>query len=186
MSDFGFICRCGVCIGCGGLGRRKLIALLLVILIPVAVAAPLIVSNIFRGTITKVSLPENLVINDVQVPETVTVGTPFRMYINVTNPNDFTVSVRLYINFTLVGATQVTPDSISYLVENNFTYVPSGCNPSSYDFLFYSDGTIRFRTPSDNDSNYIAIPSGTHVYYIVFQLNTQCTSLEYAVWFQNE
>jgi len=167
-----------------GLGRRKLIALLLAILIPVAVATPLIVSNIFRGTITKVALPENLVINDVQVPETVTVGTPFRMYINVTNPNDFEVGVRLYINFTLIGASEVTGNSMSYLKNTNFTFTESWLY-NSYE-TWVRGSVLRFRVPTAYDAYFITTPAGTHVYYRDFQLNTQCTSLEYAVWFQNE
>ena len=123
-------------------------------------------------------------INEVIMPENITIGVPFTMYINVTNPNDFDVRVVLYINFTLVNAEEVTEDSMSYLQENNFTYSHYG--PWSY-YVWVEDSTWRFRTPHPYDSErgaFIVIPSGTHVYYIKFQLNTQCTSLQYAVWFQ--
>jgi len=168
------------------LTKKVLIVLLLTAMIPVAVAAPLIVSNIFRGSVEKIALPENLVINEVIMPETITIGSPFTMYINVTNPNDFTVNVRLYINFTLIGATEVTKDSMSYLKDNNFTYT-GGCTEYSYECWTDPENlTWCFVTPYRYDGYYIQIPPGTHVYYIVFQLNTQCTKLEYAVWFQTE
>ena len=140
-------------------------------------------SNIYRGEVTQILLPENLVINEVIMPENITIGVPFTMYINVTNPNDFEVRVRLYINFTLVNAEEVTEDSISYLQENNFTYVHA-C--SRHHDVWVEDSTWRFRTPMAYDAQFIVIPSGTHVYYIKFQLYTQCTSLQYAVWFQTE
>jgi len=167
------------------LTKKALVLLLLTAMIPVAVAAPLIVSNIFKGSVENIALPENLVINEVIMPETITIGSPFTMYINVTNPNDFTVHVRLYINFTLIGATEVTDDSMGYLEDNNFTYVGAG-DWSYRIWVVKNDLTWRFMTPYPASDYYIKIPPGTHVYYIVFQLNTQCTKLEYTVWFQTE
>jgi len=163
--------------------RSKIACLLLAILVPAVIAAGLIVSNIYRGEVTQILLPENLVINEVIMPENITIGVPFTMYINVTNPNDFEVRVRLYINFTLVNAGEVTSESMSYLEENNFTYVNTG--PWS-ERVWVEDSTWRFCTPYPYDAYFIVIPPGTHVYYIKFQLNTQCTSLQYAVWFQTE
>lgn len=167
------------------IGRKKLLVVLLVATIVPTVLALSIVSNIFRGTIQNIALPENLVINSVQAPDIVTIGSPFTMYINVTNPNDFDVNVRLYVNFTLIGATSVTEDSMSYLQENNFTYVNSGT--WSYERWVYPGSlTWGFVTPYRYDGYYIVIPPGTYAYYIKFQLNTQCQSLEYAVWFSTE
>lgn len=117
------------------------------------------------------------------MPENITIGIPFTMYINVTNPNDFEVRVKLYINFTLVNAEDVTEDSMSYLKENNFTY--SGANPSSY-YAWVVESTWKFCTPFPSNEYFIVIPPGTYVYYIKFQLNTYCTSLQYAVWFQTD
>ena len=165
--------------------KKVLVVLLLVTMIPVVIALPTIVSNIFRGSVEKIALPANLVINEVVMPDVITIGSPFTMYINVTNPNDFAVNVRLYINFTLVGATGVTDDSMSYLKDNNFTYVNAG-DWSYRIWVITEDLTWCFMTPYPGSGYYIQIPPGTHVYYIVFQLNTQCTRLEYAVWFQTE
>lgn len=39
--------------------------LLLAVLVPTIVAAGLIISNIYRGEVTQILLPENLVINEV-------------------------------------------------------------------------------------------------------------------------
>jgi len=153
-------------------------SLLLLTTIGVVLAVS-VISNIFEGLIPHVSIPK-LIQVDASAPENVSIGAPFYMDFNVTNPNDFTVYARIYINFTLNGASSINTSSMSYFWKETTFQFTSG--DAFYD-VSVSDNTWMFNAPSAYPGWYIKIPSGTNTYRMQFQVNVQCESISYKVWF---
>jgi len=153
------------------MSRKKILTLIFLALLPVALATPLIISNIFRGFIyvEQGEQFKSLYIS-VMAPSNVTVGGNFTMLLNVTNPNGFAVNATVNIKFTLINATNVTYSSLTHL-GNNFTYRGDPIN-----VVFVANSTWKFST------KIVVIDAGTHLYRVDFQLKENCSKLEYEVY----
>ena len=157
------------------MSRKKILTLIFLVLIPTALATTLVISNVFRGVIYVEQSGEQFksLYVSVYAPSNVTVGENFTMLLNITNPNGFAVNATVNIKFTLINATNVTYASLTHL-GNNFTYYGEPIN-----VIFVANSTWKFST------KVVVIDAGTHLYRVDFQLNENCTKLEYEVWLTN-
>lgn len=158
--------------------KYLIIALVLSIIIGTAFALS-ILSNVFEGLIPHVSIPELIQI-EASAPENVSIGAPFYMTFTVTNPNDFAVNARIYIDFTLNGALSVDASAMSYPEWQTTTFEFTG-GAASCD-ISASENTWKFNAPQVYPDWFIKIPSGTNTYQMQFQVNIQCESISYNVW----
>ena len=161
--------------------RRYFILIISLLSIVATVFAFTLLSNIYRGTIPNISIPEPLSIDNVEAPENLTIGEQFELIIYVRNPNPANIKGFLCVNFTLINPSETVSDTS--ITVNEAVYV-NGVYKSMILETYVEGNSIIFK-PFADDFYKITFEGNnatTIVKYRWFTLNIQCESLEYEVW----
>ena len=164
--------------------RRYLILMVMFLsLLIVTVIAVSILSNIYQGTIPNILIPQQLVIENVEAPENLTIGEPFELIIYVRNPNSVNIKGFLCINFTLINPTETVSETS--ITVDEAVYVNGVYKVMSFQSYVEENSVIFKPYPDDY---YKIIFEGDNATTLIncrwFTLNIQCDRIEYEVWIE--